>query len=590
MADNTATFAIELDTGGSTAGAEGLESALAKLKEAIRADKAEVAGLQAALKNLQGGASVNLEQFKSLRDQLKAKQASLAAATDGYAKLGGKFGELAPKAAEGANNVEGILAAVKGGAGPMGGLLEKVQAFSGAIKKIGATKALAVGAIAAIAIVAVALAAALVSATIAMASFALSAANSALAQRAVFDGMKLGAGGAAHLTSTIDALASSLPTPRKELEALAEKLAATGLRGKELDAELKKVATADAVKKFGSVGAGLLNLDVQIDKFHENIARIFSGVNIKPFLEALRSILSLFDQSTSSGKALKAIVEGLLNPLFAGLTSLAPLAKGFFQGLVIGALLLTIAVLKVKNALKDTFGGFLGQIDLVKVGVYAGLAVFGALAAILAVVAVVAVVAAAAMILVLFPFIAIAAMATIVLALVAAPFIALVAAASAAWDYLSGLDLAQIGSDLIGGLVDGIVGAGGAVLSAITGVVGGAIDAAKSLLGIHSHSKVFKGMGINTGGGFAEGVDKTQGTVETATEGLADAAVGGAARGGAGGGKGGAAGGGGNTYHVTVQGVKNADEMNSDSFVRKLAAAIEAAAIGAGRSLEPEPA
>ena len=67
-------------------------------------------------------------------------------------------------------------------------------------------------------------------------------------------------------------------------------------------------------------------------------------------------------------------------------------------------------------------------------------------------------------------------------------------------------DMLQAGKDLIGGLVDGIRDAAGRVLDAIGGVVSNAIDWAKSLLGIHSPSTVFKGIGGNLSQGFADGI------------------------------------------------------------------------------------
>jgi hypothetical protein len=55
--------------------------------------------------------------------------------------------------------------------------------------------------------------------------------------------------------------------------------------------------------------------------------------------------------------------------------------------------------------------------------------------------------------------------------------------------------------------VNGIMSAGPAVIKAIGGVVTGAIDSAKKLLGIASPSLVFAGIGDNTAKGFAEGVE-----------------------------------------------------------------------------------
>lgn len=69
--------------------------------------------------------------------------------------------------------------------------------------------------------------------------------------------------------------------------------------------------------------------------------------------------------------------------------------------------------------------------------------------------------------------------------------------------------VASIGSQIVQGIANGISGAAGVVVNKITGVVGGAIDAAKSLLGIHSPSRVFRKMFGYVMQGAALGIDDT---------------------------------------------------------------------------------
>lgn len=71
--------------------------------------------------------------------------------------------------------------------------------------------------------------------------------------------------------------------------------------------------------------------------------------------------------------------------------------------------------------------------------------------------------------------------------------------------------VASIGSQIVQGIANGISGAAGVVVSKITGVVGGAIDAAKNLLGIHSPSRVFRKMFGYVMEGAALGIDDTGG-------------------------------------------------------------------------------
>lgn len=77
-----------------------------------------------------------------------------------------------------------------------------------------------------------------------------------------------------------------------------------------------------------------------------------------------------------------------------------------------------------------------------------------------------------------------------------------------ALDFIKGINLFDIGSNMISGLIKGIKSMAGAVVDAMGGVVKGAIDKAKSALGIHSPSRLFKKFGAWTSEGFAIGIGK----------------------------------------------------------------------------------
>lgn len=68
-------------------------------------------------------------------------------------------------------------------------------------------------------------------------------------------------------------------------------------------------------------------------------------------------------------------------------------------------------------------------------------------------------------------------------------------------------DMVSAGGDLVQGLIDGIVGMGKSAIEAITGVVGGVIKKAKSLLQTKSPSRVFMGIGSDTVKGFEVGAE-----------------------------------------------------------------------------------
>lgn len=75
-----------------------------------------------------------------------------------------------------------------------------------------------------------------------------------------------------------------------------------------------------------------------------------------------------------------------------------------------------------------------------------------------------------------------------------------------AWDAITSFDLADAGVQLIQGFINGVTSMAGALWDSVTGIVGNAIDGAKSLLGIASPSKVFAEIGDYTMQGFAKGI------------------------------------------------------------------------------------
>lgn len=73
--------------------------------------------------------------------------------------------------------------------------------------------------------------------------------------------------------------------------------------------------------------------------------------------------------------------------------------------------------------------------------------------------------------------------------------------------------LLSAGRDLIQGLINGAKAMASKIIEAVTGVVKSAIDAAKRLLGISSPSKVFEGIGKDTGAGLIKGLTGTESEV-----------------------------------------------------------------------------
>ncbi|WP_106814264.1 phage tail protein [Microbacterium timonense] len=89
----------------------------------------------------------------------------------------------------------------------------------------------------------------------------------------------------------------------------------------------------------------------------------------------------------------------------------------------------------------------------------------------------------------------------------------------------AGMWLYNTGRQIIEGLVLGITSMVYRIQKAITDTVGGAIEWAKDLLGIHSPSRVFAEIGSNTARGFAQGIEGEFSLVRSATAGMTSAAA-----------------------------------------------------------------
>ena len=76
--------------------------------------------------------------------------------------------------------------------------------------------------------------------------------------------------------------------------------------------------------------------------------------------------------------------------------------------------------------------------------------------------------------------------------------------------------LLDAGVQAMQGFIDGIVSMAGSIWDAAVGVVEGAIDGVKDFLGIHSPSRLLKGIGENTMEGYIEGVDDLAGAAQKA--------------------------------------------------------------------------
>lgn len=210
------------------------------------------------------------------------------------------------------------------------------------------------------------------------------------------------------LQSAIDRVSAKVSIGREKIAGYGESLYAAGVRGKNFETALegmsiKGAAQGDAQAQLfkgwaayyalsgqrvdkltdkvksrlgGIVKAQMLDATVVAQKLEESYAALFTDLKIEPLLKAKAEIYALFSQTTESGKAIKGIVRDIIQPWITLQTVAAPYVKRFFQGLIIGALLVQIAFIRLKKDWAVLFGTkAAGDIDLTMVAMQAGIQV-----------------------------------------------------------------------------------------------------------------------------------------------------------------------------------------------------------------------
>lgn len=528
-------------------------SQLSQLESKIKAEGAALAQLEAVQKRMQKQGSVDIEQHRKLQGAIDQKK-------QGLAQLGQQYQDLAGQQAQAGGGMAELSAGMEElAAGPIGMVVAAVVAL------------VTVLAVATYKLMAFALASAdahrstmlMLQGATGSAAGASAAADaidrvastSAIAKEQIVGmAQALAVAGISGklLESTLKTMATVAsvagPEAASKLENIAKKAKAAGnfeiktkdLKGLGISMEevakamgmsvakmtaqmkLGKVSTEQGMEamnkalqaRFGDAAAKqALGFGVQMMKLQENLAGLFKDVNIEPFLKGLHEVLSVFDQTTPSGKALHLIITKVFSGLFAAVSMAAPYIKAFLLGMVAGMLLVYIYGKKVYDSISKAFGGdTVSKADKLKVAMYAGVAVAGLLVGSLVALAVAFVVMGA-----------VALMAGLFMAL---PFILpLVAVGLLIYgiyklvDALSEIQFPSLGDaagNMIDGLVAGISGKIGDVVASMASLGLAAKDSLLSVLGIHSPSRVMMQAGGFTAQGFAEGVDDGAGKAQSA--------------------------------------------------------------------------
>jgi hypothetical protein len=536
MADDKSEWTLELKDEVSGAAASAA-NALEDLRTGLQSDTRALAEMQKAMRNLQQGSVVNVKQFQALKAAIDAKKQSISTAQTKFLAMGGTFNKTgaAAKATE-----------------------SRFHALRQAAESMGGSKIL--NALKSVTVVLGGLLAATGAAVVALVKYGIAVGEVRRAEHLRLEGltkmrnyMGLAAGNADQMQGAIDRVSGSMAQGRDEIAGYTEKLYRMGLRGTNLEAALEGYATkmlvvgseeadrwaghaagiavtggnvrkfADDVKaRLGGVAAKYLTqFDVQMRKFHENWATLFTGLKIEALQKARGMVFELFSQATPAGKALRQMFTILFQPLVDGATACGPVLKKFFQGIIIFGQRLVISFLEVRLSMRNTFGdvklfkGLDGLKLALRLGVLAAFAFTTALvvSALWIGSLLLPVIGAAIVSIMSFGFtcagaaIGVIAMAWPLL-LAGAALWGLYKIGELVYTLWKEIDWTDLGRSIWKGIVNGLSAAKDAIGSIMTELGEGAMTAFKSVLGIASPSKAFMQLGLAIPAGVQAGIEQ----------------------------------------------------------------------------------
>jgi hypothetical protein len=519
--DTKALFAVELQDQVS-AGALSAVDALEQLQAQMNKDTKALADMQKAMRALKGATTADVKApMEDLTKRIKAQKDAIASSQGAYVAMGGEFGKTGKAATGFRAQLAELQKAAQAVPGPIGGMMSKLDSFVSKLDA-GTIRTVALGA----AFLGVAAAAAVFTKSLFEAALASGdAARNELLHFEALTKMRnmldIAPGKASDMQSAVDKVSASVSISREKVSAYAEQLYRAGLRGANLTAALEgsaikasalgdaagsgfagwaasmnlaggsvKRLSDDVKNRFGGiVQRQMSSLAVQQQKQKENWASLFRGINVEPFLDALKRLRDILSVNTAAGQALKGLFTTFLQPLFNAAESSIVFMRRFFKQMLIGALELKIAYQDVRNWFARTFGrsngvqvkDLIDKIQLGRVFVYMLAAAFGVLA--------VSVLAAT------WPFV-----------LGAVAIYGLIEGMSALYDLWNEIDWSDLGRSLWKGIVDGLEGGWKAVKSVFSDLAHEAAKAFKVALGIASPSKVFAELGYEVPAGVAKGI------------------------------------------------------------------------------------
>lgn len=281
---------------------------------------------------------------------------------------------------------------------------------------------------------------------------------------------------------------------------------------------------AAAKGRFGkTIAAQMLDFDIQLKKAREALDDLFKDVDLAPLLDGMKTFFSILDTSTVTGDALKFVLTTGLRDVVSILSAGGPIAKKFFQGMIIAALRMYIVLKPIYNDIRDAIG--LKPGDGLETSAKAAETAMYALAAAAGVAGVAILIALSPLILLVAVVGALGyAIAAALDSILFSPAKAAIYAIGEAWNTLTEIDYAKLGSDAIDGIVTGITGGAARAMAAIRGLGTSMLQAFRQSIDAHSPSRLFHEVGeIGIAGGVEGGVDAGAPGAHRAIEGLGEA-------------------------------------------------------------------
>lgn len=559
----SASWTLGLDTGEISGSCESAVDALETLRSQIKGDTAELAAMQRAMKNLQGASVVNVKQFRELQNAIDSKKSSLADAQSNYLSLGGSFTQAGKSASSSGSQIEKLQAKLdsmkkkagetgkasesslkKFGAqakllpGPIGAIVDKLSNLKSMLSGgAGASMLLAAGF--------VALTAAVVAATLALAHYGIAQADARRSELLHIEGLTkmrnwygLAAGNAKEMQAAIDKVSAGSAASREQVAGYSDELYRMGLRGTNLTAALEAVAIKSTVQgdaaahAFAGWAAGaaltgqsvtrladnvkarlggiaqkqMESLTVQAVKQKEAFNALFNGINVDAYVKAKKTVSDLLSQSTASGRALKALLTSIVQPIVDAATRAQPLIKRFFQGMIIASLELGIAFQHVRIWFKQAFGDndAVKGIDKTRLALDLGYLSLQLLLGL-------AVIAAGEFLAFAWPVL-----------LVGAALWGLYSIVDNLYKLWNEIDWTDLGNSIWQGIVKGLEQGGAKVIGAVVDVAQNAWKSFKDELGIKSPSTVFARLGLAIPEGVGVGIASGAPDVKQSVDGLVD--------------------------------------------------------------------